>query len=191
MLRYLILFSVCGIFSCSNERPPLSENALRKQAYHFFSTAEHKDKFTLQFVTSDLNPSRSEYSNLDILSGYLTLSIHDKNDRPVYTHKWAVSNCFSMADNHYLSEDQKIEKFLHVVEHFFDSTHFSTLREIKITGVLDSKHLQLKDEIESDPASIGFSFIQEDFCVMYARNSQQAVLLRALKKDLLKRYNLL
>jgi hypothetical protein len=191
MPRYLILFSICTIFSCSNERPPLSGNALKKQAYHFFSTAEHKDKFTLQFITSDLDSSRTEYSSLDILSGYLILSIHDKKDRLVYTHKWPVSNCFSMADNHYLNEDQKIEKFLNVVEHFFDDTHFSTLTEIKITGVLDSKHLQLKDEIESDPTSIGFSFIQEDFCVMYARNSHQAVLLRALKKDLLKKYNLL
>jgi|SRR5688500_3258038 len=191
MLRYLIFFSVCAIFSCSNERPPFGENALRKHAYHFFSTAEHKDKFTIQFVTSHPDVSRAIYSNLDILSGYLSLSIHDKNERLVYTHKWAVSNCFSMADNHYLNEEQKIEKFLHVVEHFFDSTHFSTVKEIKITGVLDSKHLRLKDEIESDPSSIGFSFIQEDFCVMYARKSQQAVLLRALKKDMLKRYNLL
>jgi hypothetical protein len=164
---------------------------LKIETDHFFSSRQDKDHFTLEFLPSDSQSSKDEYTHFDILSGNLLLSIYDPQHRKIYSHKWPVSNCYSMADNHYLNEEQKIEKFMSVFYHFFDSSQFNSMNEIKITGILKSADKLIQQEIESDPNSIGFSFIQEDFCVMYSAKSERAVLLRALKKDLLKKYNLL
>ena len=190
MIRCFYFICVCAICSCSNKNPGISENALKKEARHFFSNDKHEDTFVLQFVPS-ASFSGLPYTNIDLLSGFLTLSVYDVNHRTLYTHKWGVSDCFTMADNHYLSEDEKVQKFLNVVQHFFDHAHFARMPQLKITGVLKSSDLLLKEELEGDSTTVGFSFIQEDFCVMYARRSDRAILLRALKKDLLRKYNLL
>jgi hypothetical protein len=192
-LRYLCRFMV-GIvmfFSCTQTEYKVASGSLRKETYHHFSNTRNKDHFDLQFVCSQCEAGSQAYTNADILSGGLALSIYSSDNKTIFTHRWSVSDCFSMADNHYLSEAQKVEKFLYTIEHFFDSSKFTGIQDLKITGVLRSADLPLKKDIEADSNSIGFSFIQEDFCVMYSKTFQQAVLLRALRKDLLKKYGLL
>jgi hypothetical protein len=192
--RYLphrFMVSILMFFSCTHTDYKVAADALRKETYHHFSNTGNKDHFDLHFVCSQCEADSQEYTNSDILSGGLELSIYSNDNKNVFTHRWSVSDCFSMADNHYMSEAQKVEKFLYTVDHFFDSTKFTGIQELKITGILKSADLPLRRDIEADTNSIGFSFIQEDFCVIYSKTFQQAVLLRALRKDLLRKYDLL
>lgn len=189
-VQCLSLASICLLFSCTNREQRIAADALRKETYHYFSNRQSKDYFVLRFLCSHCEAGRNEYTNFDILSGNLELSIYSSDKTNIFRHEWSVSNCFSMADNHYMSEAQKIEKFLHTVDHFFDSSKFSRMDELVITGILSSADSLLRREIEADTNSIGFSFIQEDFCLMYSGKSTKAVLLRALRKDLLHNYGL-
>jgi hypothetical protein len=191
MLRFLIPFGILASISCSNEQKTIPTDHLRKETRHFFSNDRVEDRFLVEFVSSDPSAIRTEYTHFDILSGNLMLTIYDDRNHQLYFHKWAVSDCFTMADNHYLNEDQKIQKLLDTFEHFFDSEKFNSIADMQITGILASSDSIYRNDIETEANCIGFSFIQEDFCVMYARKSRHAVLLRALRKDLLKRYNLL
>lgn len=189
-LCHCSLIVVLLLFSCTHTEHKVAADALREETYHYFSNSQTKDRFVLQFLCSHCASEPREYTYGDILSGNLAMSIYAGDNKTIFTHQWSVSNCFSMADNHYMSEAQKVEKFQSIVDHFFDSAKFASIQELKITGVLKSADLQLQRDIEGDSNSIGFSFIQEDFCVMYSRTFQQAVLLRALRKDLLQKYGL-
>jgi hypothetical protein len=190
MLRFFILSASLALYSCSTEEKTIPANLLITNSNHVFSNDNDEDRFALRFLPSDSGLIKSEYTYFDILSGKLSLTIYSPDEEVIYQHLWAVSDCFSMADNHYLNEEQKIAKFLDTFRHFFDAKNFNTIGDLRITGVLRSADLVYQREIEGDPESIGFSFIQEDFCVMYARKSRRAVLLRALRKDILRNYNL-
>jgi hypothetical protein len=190
MQRFVLLIGIFALSSCSNQEKTIPAESLTAEAHHFFSNSDSKDYFALGFVPSDPGALKNEYTYFDILSGNLALAVYNNQHALLYQHKWAVSDCFSMADNHYLNEDQKIEKFQRTIDQFFDEGKFNSMDDIRITGVLRSSDKKYLDEIKSDPGSVGFSFIQEDFCVMYARKSHRAILLRALRKDILRRHNL-
>lgn len=189
--KSLTMLFVGVLSSCANGDERVVASDLRKESDHFFSNDLTKDHFVLEFVYTDPQQKKEEYTHFDILSGNLHLSIYDRSGQPIFEHRWSVSDCFSMADNHYMNEDQKIARFLSVVDHFFDESNFSTMADLKLTGLLKSEDSVVAQLITTDPTTIGFSFIKEDFCVMYCRKSQKAILLRALRKDLLRKYNLI
>jgi hypothetical protein len=178
------------MLGCTNNGEHFISESLERETHHYFSNLQSKDHFLLEFLGLDTLSKEDGYSYFDILSGNLRLTIRDEKGNKIYSHVWGVSDCYSMADNHYLSEDQKIAKFLTVVNHFFDESNFNSIADLTITGILKSSDDDYRNDIASDSTSIGFSFIQEDFCVMYSKKFQKAVLLRALKNDLLKKYNL-
>jgi hypothetical protein len=191
MFKHIPVVSVCLLLCCAKNDEYFISQSLERETHHFFSSLQSKDHFLLEFVGLDTSAKETGYSYFDILSGNLRLTIRDDKGNKIYSHVWAVSDCYSMADNHYLSVDQKIAKFLAVVDHFFDESNFNSLADLAITGILQSSDDVYRRDIATDSTSIGFSFIQEDFCVMFSKKFQKAVLLRALKKDLLKKYNLL
>ena len=190
MFKHIPVFSVCLLLCCAKNDEHLIRQSLERESHHFFSSLQSKDRFLLEFVGLDTLSKQDGYSYFDILSGSLRLTIHNEKGNIIYSHLWKVSDCYSMADNHYLNDDEKIAKFLTVIDHFFDESNFNSIANLKITGILKSSDDDYRNDIASDSTSIGFSFIQEDFCVMYSKRFQKAVLLRALKKDLLKKYNL-
>jgi hypothetical protein len=190
MFKHVPVCCVFLLLACAESDEHLINEPLERETYHFFSSLHAKDHFLLEFVSVDTLARKGGYSYFDILSGNLRLTINDAKGNKIYSHVWEVSDCYSMADNHYLSDDEKIAKFLSVVSHFFDESKFNSIDNLKITGILNSSDDSYRKDITSDSTSIGFSFIQEDFCVMYSKKFEKAILLRALRKDLLKRYNL-
>lgn len=190
MFKHIPVCCVCLLLGCAESDEHLINESLERETQHFFSSLHAKDHFLLEFVSVDTLSRKGGYSYFDILSGSLRLTIKDVKGNKIYSHVWEVSDCYSMADNHYLSDDEKIAKFLSVINHFFDESNFNLIGDLKITGILKSSDAEYRNDIASDSTTIGFSFIQEDFCVMYSKKFEKAILLRALRKDLLKRYNL-
>lgn len=190
MFKHIPVCCVCLLLACAESDEGLINESLERETHHFFSSLQSEDHFLLEFVSLDTVSKKNGYSYFDILSGSLRLTINDAKGNKIYSHIWKVSDCYSMADNHYLSDDKKITKFLSVINHFFDENNFNSIAHLKITGILKSSDDAYRNDIASDSSSIGFSFIQEDFCVMYSKKFEKAILLRALRKDLLKRYNL-
>ena len=131
-----------------------------------------------------------EFEGADVLLGYTHFTIFTVEGQKIYDYRWEVSNYFWKSENQYMDEEAQIEWFWNIFDHFFDEQNFSRISDMKITGLLRSSDADYCQDIMADSTSIGLSFKVQDYCLSYSKKYQRAVLLRALRKDLLEKYNL-
>ncbi|MBS1509038.1 MAG: hypothetical protein JSS79_20540 [Bacteroidetes bacterium] len=132
-----------------------------------------------------------EFLGTEVLFGSTRLRIFSSTGDTLYNFTWEVSNYFWKEDSRYLDESQRIQKFWNIFDHTLDESSFSPMSDLKITGLIYSTDEDFARDITSDSTNVGLLLNVQDYCIAFSKKYNKAIRLRAIRKSILKKYNLL